>query len=65
MQLLLLQLLQLKQQQEQQPLLKIYKLVILADSNLASASGDSIVKVWNLNTGELLYTLTGHTARQY
>lgn len=30
-------------------------------SRIASASADYTVKIWNLNTGELLETLAGHS----
>ncbi len=42
-------------------LLCVYTLATLANGNLASGSYDKTVKLWNPNSGSLVYTLTGHT----
>lgn len=45
--------------------LKAHTLAVTAlacsDSRLASGSADSTIKIWNLATNELIYTLTKHT----
>ena len=30
-------------------------------SRIASGSGDNTIKIWNVETGEIIKTLTGHT----
>jgi len=40
----------------------VFTLTTLPNGNLASSSGDSTIKIWNPNTGSLVYTLTGHTS---
>ena len=39
----------------------VYTLATLSNGNLASGSYDYTIKIWNPNTGSLVYTLTGHT----
>ena len=46
------------QQQQQQD---IYSLAILNDGNYVTGSSDSIIRIWDFKTGELIKQLTGHT----
>ncbi len=39
----------------------VYSLAVLPNGNLASCSWDTTVKIWNPNTGSLIFNLTNHT----
>jgi len=49
--------LQLRQQQQHD----IYSFAILNDGNYVTGSSDSIIRIWDFKTGELIKQLTGHT----
>jgi WD40 repeat protein len=40
---------------------RLYSVIELRNGNLASASEDNTIKIWDLNTSQAIQTLTGHT----
>ena len=40
----------------------VFALTVLQDGTLARSSEDELIRIWNLNSGLILKTLTDHTS---